>query len=94
MQQLFSSVKTNNSDNNNSVAVALLFFCFFSLGVWDPSSVTDLTFSIVLFGLVFCLRLLRFSSKSVFVTKSARFNLAVKFSAVSLLNFRVVIYLS
>ena len=47
----------------------------------------------ILFALIFRLRLYSLSSKSVFVIKFACFNLAAKFSAVSLLNSGVVIYL-
>ena len=46
-----------------------------------------------LFELIFWLRLFSLSSKSVFVTKLTCFYLAAKFSAVSLLNSGVVIYL-
>ena len=42
----------------------------------------------------FLLRFVSLLSKSVFVTKFACANLAAKFSAVSLLNYGVVIYLS
>ena len=48
----------------------------------------------VLFELLFLLRFYRLSSKPVFITKLAFANLAAKFSAVSLLNSGVVIYLS
>ena len=48
----------------------------------------------VLFETIIRLRFDNLLSKSVFVTKSACANLAAKFSAVSLLNSGVVIYLS
>ena len=48
----------------------------------------------VLSQVIFLLRLDSFASKSVFVIKFACTNLAAKFSAVSLLNSGVVIYLS
>ena len=43
---------------------------------------------------MFLLKLVSLLSKSVFVTQLAYFNLAVKFSAINLLNSGVVIYLS
>ena len=49
---------------------------------------------LVLFEVIFLLRPESLASKSVFVTKFTWDNLAVKFSAVSLLNSGVVIYLS
>ena len=48
----------------------------------------------ILFELIFWLRVLDLSSKFVFDTKSACFNLASKTFAKSLLNSGVVIYLS
>ena len=48
----------------------------------------------VLFEVIFLLRLDSLLSKSVFITKFACANLAAKFSAVSLLNSGVVMYLS
>ena len=47
-----------------------------------------------LFDLIVLLRLIGLLSKSAFVTKFARANLAAKFFAVSLLNSGVVKYLS
>ena len=47
-----------------------------------------------MFELIFLLRLISLSSKSVFVIKIACANLAAKLSAVNLLNSGVVIYLS
>ena len=49
---------------------------------------------LVLFELIFLLRLDSFASRSVFVIKLACDNLAAKVSAVNLLNSGVVIYLS
>ena len=48
----------------------------------------------VLFELIFWLRLLSLVSKSVFVTKSACFDLASETPGTTLLNSGVVIYLS
>ena len=48
---------------------------------------------LLLFELVFLLRLVSLVSKSVFVEKLACANLAEKISAVNLLNSGVVIYL-
>ena len=48
----------------------------------------------VLFELIFWLRLLSLVSKSVFVTKSACFDLASETPGATLLNSGVVIYLS
>ena len=61
----------------------LVFFSSFSTITW-----------IVLFELIFLLRLISLSSKSVFVIKFACANLAAKLSTVNLLNSGVVIYLS
>ena len=47
-----------------------------------------------MFELIFLLRLISLSSKSVFVIKFACANLAAKLSTVNLLNSGVVIYLS
>ena len=49
---------------------------------------------IVLFSGIFLLRLDSLASKSVFVTKFAHVNLALKTLAVKVLNSGVVIYLS
>ena len=43
---------------------------------------------------IYLLKLISLSSKSVFVTKSACVDLAAKLSVVNLLNYEVVIYLS
>ena len=61
----------------------VVFFSSFSTITW-----------IVLFELIFLLRLISLSSKSVFVIKFACANLAAKLSTVNLLNSGVVIYLS
>ena len=49
---------------------------------------------LILFEVIFLLRLHSFALKSVFVTKFACVNLAAKFSVVNLSNLGVVIYLS
>ena len=55
---------------------------------FQPANAFFVLFEVIL-SLIFC----NLVSKSVFVTKSACPNLALKFSVVSLLNSGVVIYL-
>ena len=73
----------NDFSHENSFNQMFLFFNSFSI-----------TKCFVLFEVIFLLRFFSLSSKSVFVTTITCANLAAKISAVSLLNFGVVMYLS